>query len=229
VGARFASTNEGRGLKGDARCRSQPLPCRALIAAQYDIARRERNLILGASEQSVLRSGPDAYPVKLVSARMLEGGQLTSAIHATDYTRMAVEDINGGSRRKCVSAIMETFDVGNQVNWRWRGDPFGLGHPQIERGRTNRQQRRARQQVKLTKPPKHIPNAPTKMMKETRRSAGMLMITMPRMVSGQDYFETMNGRSFYALKRGFERELKRARLSTCCGSKRDDHQTAAQT
>ena len=61
-------------------------------------------------------------------------------------------------------------------------------------------------------PPRHILNAPTKLMKGEGYGAGYRYDhDEPDALSGQDYFpEKMGRRSFYhPVERGFERELKK--------------------
>ena len=61
-------------------------------------------------------------------------------------------------------------------------------------------------------PPKHILNAPTKLMKDIGYGAGYKYDhDQDHAFSGQEYFpETMNREVFYnPVNRGFEREMKR--------------------
>jgi putative ATPase len=61
-------------------------------------------------------------------------------------------------------------------------------------------------------PPKHILNAPTKLMKDLGYKAGYIYDhDTPEGFSGQNYFpESMERKSFYhPVERGFERELRK--------------------
>ena len=61
-------------------------------------------------------------------------------------------------------------------------------------------------------PPRHILNAPTKLMKKEGYSAGYIYDPdTPESFSGQDYFpEEMGRTSFYTpVQRGFEREIEK--------------------
>ena len=108
-----------------------------------------------------------------------------------------------------------TISVRPKANWRSRRLRVYHGdRAEIERRLHRLQARRsaAAKEYGSLLPPKHILNAPTKLMKEEDYGAGYLYDhDQPEAFSGQDYFpEKMGRHTFYdPPERGFEREIRK--------------------
>jgi len=184
-------------------------------AAQYDKSGEGHYNLISALHKSVRGSDPDAALYWL--ARMLEGGEDPRFL-ARRITRMAVEDIglaDPGAQRQCLDA-WQTYER--------LGSPEGelaLAQAVLYLALAPKSNaayvayKAARASAKTTgsePPPKHILNAPTKMMKDQGYGAGYAYDhDAEDGFSGQDYFpDTMSRPSFYQpVERGYERDLKK--------------------
>ncbi len=184
-------------------------------AAKYDRAGDEHYNLISALHKSVRGSDPDAALYWL--ARMLGAGEDPRYL-ARRITRMSVEDIglaDPQAQRICLDA-WETFER--------LGSPEGelaLAQaviylalaPKSNAGYVAwKSSAEAARKSGSEPPPKHILNAPTRMMKEQGYGAGYAYDhDAEDGFSGQNYFpETMQRGSFYApVERGFERDLKK--------------------
>jgi len=184
-------------------------------AARYDKAGDEHYNLISALHKSVRGSDPDAALYWF--ARMLEGGEDPRFL-ARRFVRMAVEDIglaDPEAQQVCLAA-WQTYER--------------LGSPEGELALANAvvylalapksnaiyvAYKAARASAKETgslMPPKHILNAPTRLMKDVGYGAGYAYDhDAEDGFSGQDYFpEGMRRPVWYAPpERGFERELKK--------------------
>jgi putative ATPase len=184
-------------------------------AAKYDKSGEEHYNLISALHKSIRGSDPDAALYWF--ARMLEGGEDPRFL-ARRLTRMAVEDIglaDPQAQEQCVAA-WQTYER--------------LGSPEGELALANavvylalapksnavyvayKAARAAARDTGSLMPPRHILNAPTKLMKEIGYGAGYAYDHEAEDgFSGQDYFpEGMKRPVFYAPpERGFERELKK--------------------
>lgn len=184
-------------------------------AAKYDKSGDEHYNLISALHKSVRGSDPDGALYWF--ARMLEGGEDPRFL-ARRLTRMAVEDIglaDPQAQNLCLDA-WQTFER--------------LGSPEGELAlaqavvylalapKSNavyvayKAARNAARETGSLMPPKHILNAPTRMMKDQGYGAGYAYDhDAEDGFSGQNYFpEQMRRPIFYApLERGFERELKK--------------------
>ncbi|MFK7944743.1 MAG: replication-associated recombination protein A [Paracoccaceae bacterium] len=182
-------------------------------APVYDKSGDGHYNLISALHKSVRGSDPDAALYWL--ARMLEAGEDPRYL-ARRITRMAVEDIglaDPAAAQHCVTA-WETYER--------------LGSPEGELAlaqavvylalapKSNaayvayKAARRSAKETGSASPPKHILNAPTKMMKEQGYGAGYNYDhDAEDGFSGQDYFpDNMDRTAFYVpVERGFEREL----------------------
>lgn len=171
--------------------------------------------LISALHKSVRGSDPDAALYWF--ARMLAGGEDPHFI-ARRMTRMACEDIGLADPQALQQCIMgwEAYER--------------LGSPEGELALAQalvylatapkstavykalgKAQKAARKTGSLM-PPKHILNAPTKLMKKEGYSSGYVYDPdTPESFSGQDYFpEKMKRESFYQpVQRGFEREIQK--------------------
>ena len=184
-------------------------------AAQYDKSGEAHFNLISALHKSVRGSDPDAALYWL--ARMLEGGEDPRYL-ARRITRMAVEDIglaDPAAQRHCLDAWATYERLGSP-----EGD-LALAQAVLYLALAPKSNaayaayKAARASAKSTgsaPPPKHILNAPTRMMKEQGYGAGYAYDhDAEDGFSGQDYFpETMSRASFYRpVERGYERELKK--------------------
>ena len=184
-------------------------------AAQYDKGGDAHYNLISALHKSVRGSDPDAALYWF--ARMLEGGEDPRYL-ARRITRMAVEDI-GLADPQAQAVCLQSWDTFERL-----GSPEGelaLAQavtylalaPKSNAGYVAyKAARRAAKQTGSEPPPKHILNAPTKMMKEQGYGAGYAYDhDAEDGFSGQNYFpETMQRPVLYApVERGFERELKK--------------------
>ncbi|MEX5598159.1 replication-associated recombination protein A [Pseudophaeobacter sp. C1-32P7] len=184
-------------------------------AAKYDKSGEEHYNLISALHKSVRGSDPDA--ALYWYARMLEGGE-DPCFLARRLTRMAVEDIalaDPQAQAVCLQA-WETYER--------LGSPEGelaLAQAVIYLAlapKTNagymayKAARRLAKETGSTPPPKHIMNAPTKLMTEQGYGAGYQYDhDAEDGFSGQNYFPEGVKRPvlYQPVERGFERELKR--------------------
>ncbi|GLO68842.1 ATPase AAA [Phaeobacter inhibens] len=184
-------------------------------AAKYDKSGDEHYNLISALHKSVRGSDPDAALYWF--ARMLEGGEDPRYL-ARRLTRMAVEDIalaDPQAQGICIQA-WETYER--------LGSPEGelaLAQAVIYLAlapKTNagymayKAARRLAKQTGSAPPPKHILNAPTKLMKSQGYGEGYdYDHNAADGFSGQNYFPDDVPRPvlYQPVERGFERELKR--------------------
>lgn len=184
-------------------------------AAKYDKSGEEHYNLISALHKSVRGSDPDAALYWF--ARMLEGGEDPRFL-ARRITRMAVEDI-GLADPQAQDVCLQSWQTYERL-----GSPEGelaLAQAVVYIALAPKSNavyvayKAARAAAKLTgsePPPKHILNAPTKMMKEIGYGAGYAYDhDAEDGFSGQNYFpDTMKRPVWYMpLERGFERELKK--------------------
>ena len=184
-------------------------------AAKYDKSGDEHYNLVSALHKSVRGSDPDAALYWL--ARMLEGGEDPRFL-ARRITRMAVEDI-GLADPAAQAHCLHAWQVYERL-----GSPEGelaLAQaviylalaPKSNAGYTAYGAARAEaRRTGSEPPPKHILNAPTKMMKDQGYGAGYAYDhDAEDGFSGQNYFpEAMRRPLLYQpVERGFERELKK--------------------
>ena len=184
-------------------------------AAQYDKSGDAHYNLISALHKSVRGSDPDAALYWL--ARMLAGGEDPRYL-ARRITRMAIEDIglaDPQASRVCLDA-WETYER--------LGSPEGelaLAQaviylalaPKSNAGYAGyRNAMSAAKKTGSEPPPKHILNAPTKLMKEQGYGEGYAYDhDAEDGFSGQNYFPEGMRRGVYyqPVERGFERELKK--------------------
>ncbi len=184
-------------------------------AAQYDKSGDAHYNLISALHKSVRGSDPDAALYWL--ARMLEGGEDPRYL-ARRITRMAWEDIglaDPEAGRVCLAA-WETYER--------LGSPEGelaLAQAIVHLALAPKSNavyaaykaaRKAARDTGSEPPPKHILNAPTRMMKDQGYGAGYRYDhDAEDGFSGQSYFPDGMKRGVYYLPvaRGFERELKK--------------------
>ncbi|HDR29973.1 replication-associated recombination protein A [Rhodovulum sp.] len=184
-------------------------------AAQYDKSGDAHYNLISALHKSVRGSDPDAALYWL--ARMLEGGEDPRFL-ARRITRMAIEDI-GLADPQAQTLCLDAWSVYERL-----GSPEGelaLAQaviylalaPKSNAGyAAYRNARAAAKRTGSEPPPKHILNAPTKLMKDEGYGAGYEYDHDAEAgFSGQDYFpEAMKRGVYYSpVERGFERELTR--------------------
>lgn len=184
-------------------------------AAKYDKSGEEHYNLISALHKSIRGSDPDAALYWF--ARMLEGGEDPRFL-ARRLTRMAVEDI-GLADPQAQGICLDAWQTYER-----------LGSPEGELALANavvylalapksngvyvayKAARASARETGSQMPPRHILNAPTKMMKEIGYGSGYAYDhDAEDGFSGQDYFpEGMRRPVFYAPpERGFERELKK--------------------
>ncbi len=184
-------------------------------AARYDKSGEEHYNLISALHKSVRGSDPDAALYWF--SRMLEGGEDPRFL-ARRITRMAVEDI-GLADPQAQGICLDAWNTYER-----------LGSPEGELALANavaylalapksnaiytayKAARASARETGSLMPPKHILNAPTKLMKEIGYGSGYAYDhDSEDGFSGQDYFpEGMKRPMFYSpLERGFERELKK--------------------
>lgn len=184
-------------------------------AAQYDKSGDAHYNLISALHKSVRGSDPDAALYWF--ARMLEGGEDPRYL-ARRITRMAVEDI-GLADPQAQSICLESWEIFERL-----GSPEGelaiaqalvylaLAPKSNAVYTAYKAARKAAAKTGSEPPPKHILNAPTKLMKSEGYGDGYAYDhDQEDGFSGQDYFpETMARTEFYApVERGFERDLKK--------------------
>jgi putative ATPase len=184
-------------------------------APLYDKGRDGHYNLISALHKSVRGSDPDAALYWL--ARMLDGGEDPLFI-ARRVVRMAVEDIGLADPAALTQALAakEAYD--------FLGSPEGelalaqavlyvATAPKSNAGYVAyKSAMRAAKEHGSLAPPKHILNAPTRLMSEQGYGEGYAYDhDTPEGFSGQDYFpEEMGRRQFYdPPERGFEREVKK--------------------
>jgi len=184
-------------------------------APVYDKDREGHYNLISALHKSLRGSDTDAALYWF--ERMLEGGEDPLYI-ARRLTRFAVEDVGLADPQAQLQAIA-AWDTYERL-----GSPEGdlalaqlviyLGTaPKSNAGYTaHKEARRAAAETGSLMPPKHILNAPTRMMKELGYGAGYEYDhDAPDAFSGQDHFpDGLERREFYRpVERGFEREIKK--------------------
>jgi putative ATPase len=181
----------------------------------YDKADEGHYNLISALHKSVRGSDVDAALYWM--ARMIEGGEDPRFI-ARRLARMAVEDIGLADPQalpQCVAA-WEAYER--------MGSPEGelalvqaliylASAPKSNAAyKAEKAAKRAARETGSLMPPKHILNAPTKLMKEIGYSKGYKYDhDMPDAFSGQNYFpEEMDRKQLYdPPERGFEREIRK--------------------
>jgi putative ATPase len=181
----------------------------------YDKSQDGHYNLISALHKSVRGSDPDASLYYL--ARMLDAGENPLYI-ARRVVRMAVEDIGLADPQALViaNAAKDAYD--------FLGSPEGelaIAQAVIYVATAPKSNaayaafsaaKKVAQEGGSLLPPKHILNAPTKLMKEEDYGAGYeYNHDAPDAFSGQDYFpEALGRQTFYEpVERGFERELKK--------------------
>lgn len=181
----------------------------------YDKSEDGHYNLISALHKSVRGSDPDAALYYL--ARMLDAGE-SPLFLARRIVRMAVEDIGNADPQALVvaNAAKEAFD--------FLGSPEGelaLAQAVVYVATAPKSNavykafsaaRRVAKEGGSLVPPKHILNAPTKLMKGEGYGAGYRYDhDEPDAFSGQNYFPEALGRlSFYRpVERGFEREIRK--------------------
>ena len=184
-------------------------------AAQYDKSGDAHYNLISALHKSVRGSDPDAALYWF--ARMLDGGEDPRYL-ARRITRMAVEDIglaDAQAQTVCIDA-WETYErlgspegelaLAQAVTYLALAPKSNAGYVAYKAARA------AAKATGSEPPPKHILNAPTKLMKDQGYGDGYAYDhEAEEGFSGQNYFpEAMKRPVFYQpVERGFERELKR--------------------
>ncbi|MEM7122915.1 MAG: replication-associated recombination protein A [Pseudomonadota bacterium] len=179
----------------------------------YDKADEGHYNLISALHKSVRGSDPDASLYWL--ARMLDAGEDPLYV-ARRIVRMAIEDIGLADPQalaQCIAA-KDTYDflgspegelaLAQAVIYCATAPKSNAGYKAYKAAR-----RSAKDHGSLT-PPKHILNAPTKMMKEMGYGANYdYDHDAPDAFSGQDYFpdEMTRERYYVPVERGFEREI----------------------
>ena len=181
----------------------------------YDKAADGHYNLISALHKSVRGSDPDAALYWL--ARMLAAGE-DPLFLARRIVRMAIEDV-GLADPQAVQQALAAKDV-----FDFLGSPEGelaLAQAIVYVASAPKSNaidlafgaaRAAARETGSLMPPKHILNAPTKLMKQQEYGVGYLFDhDQPDAFSGQDYFPTeMGRRKFYEpVERGFEREVQK--------------------
>ena len=184
-------------------------------AAKYDKSGDEHYNLISALHKSVRGSDPDAALYWF--ARMLEGGEDPRYL-ARRFVRMAVEDI-GLADPQAQTHCLHAWEIYERI-----GSPEGelaLAQAVIYLALAPKSNagyvayKAARAEARRTgsePPPKHILNAPTKLMGEQGYGVGYAYDhDAEDGFSGQNYFpDTMKRPILYQpVERGFERELKK--------------------
>ncbi|MAM63816.1 replication-associated recombination protein A [Maritimibacter sp. UBA3975] len=184
-------------------------------AAQYDKSGDGHYNLISALHKSVRGSDPDAALYWF--SRMLEGGEDPRFL-ARRLTRMAVEDIGLADPQAngiCIDA-WETYErlgspegelaLAQAVTYLALAPKSNAGYVAYKAARAQAKQ------TGSAPPPKHILNAPTRLMKDEGYGAGYQYDhDAEDGFSGQDYFPDDLKRPVYyqPVERGFERELKK--------------------
>jgi putative ATPase len=184
-------------------------------AAQYDKSGEAHYNLISALHKSVRGSDPDAALYWF--ARMLEGGEDPRYL-ARRITRMAVEDIglaDPAAQRHCLDAWATYERLGSPEGELALAQAVLYLALAPKSNAAYNAYKAARASAKSTgshPPPKHILNAPTKMMKDQGYGKGYAYDhDAEDGFSGQNYFpEQMSRPQFYEpVERGFERDLKK--------------------
>jgi putative ATPase len=197
----------------DAAAVAELLPARA---AHYDRAGDWHYDLISALHKSVRGSDPDAALYWL--ARMLNGGE-DGLYVARRLIRMAVEDVGLADPQAL------TLAVAARDTYQMLGSPEGdlaLAEAAIYMALAPKsnatyvafgEAKRLAAETAHTAPPKHIVNAPTKLMKELGHGAGYdYDHNAPGAFSGQNYFPVevkIRPVLYNPVERGFEREMKK--------------------
>ena len=184
-------------------------------AAKYDKSGDEHFNLISALHKSVRGSDPDAALYWL--ARMLEGGEDPRYL-ARRITRMAVEDIglaDSHGQTICLQA-WQTYErlgspegelaLAQAVNYLALAPKSNAAYTAYKAARD------AARRTGSEPPPRHILNAPTKMMKEQGYGEGYAYDhDAEDGFSGQNYFPDGMKRPilYQPVERGYERELKK--------------------
>ena len=184
-------------------------------AARYDKSGDEHYNLISALHKSIRGSDPDAALYWL--ARMLTGGEDPRFL-ARRLTRMAVEDIglaDPEANTVCLNA-WQTYErlgspegelaLAQAVIYLALAPKSNAGYGAFKQAMA------AAKKTGSEPPPKHILNAPTRLMKDEGYGAGYAYDhDAPDGFSGQNYFPDGMKRGVYYLpvERGFERELKK--------------------
>jgi putative ATPase len=184
-------------------------------ATKYDKSGDEHYNLISALHKSVRGSDPDAALYWL--ARMLAGGEDPRFL-ARRITRMAVEDVGLADQQAqsiCLQA-WETFErlgspegelaLAQAVTYLALAPKSNAGYAAYKAAMD------AARKTGSEPPPRHILNAPTRLMKEQGFGAGYAYDhDQEDAFSGQNYFpETMKRPVYYVpVDRGFERDLKK--------------------
>ncbi len=204
------------GWKSDTKLSRDQLSTRLMRrAAKYDKSGEEHYNLISALHKSVRGSDPDAALYWF--ARMLEGGEDPRFL-ARRITRMAVEDI-GLADPQAQAVCLDGWQTYERL-----GSPEGelalaqavvylaLAPKSNAVYTAYKSARAAARDTGSLPPPKHILNAPTKLMKDIGYGTGYAYDhDAEDGFSGQDYFPESMKRPVYYLppERGFERELKK--------------------
>ncbi|MFZ1726410.1 MAG: replication-associated recombination protein A [Albidovulum sp.] len=184
-------------------------------AAKYDKSGDEHYNLISALHKSVRGSDPDAALYWL--ARMLEGGEDPRYL-ARRITRMAVEDIglaDSHGQTICLQAWQTYERLGSPEGELALAQAviyLALAPKSNAAYTAYKAARDAARRTGSEPPPRHILNAPTKMMKEQGYGEGYAYDhDAEDGFSGQNYFpETMKRPILYQpVERGYERELKK--------------------
>ena len=184
-------------------------------AAQYDKSGDAHYNLISALHKSVRGSDPDAAMYRYT--RMLAGGEDPRYL-ARRFTRMAVEDIglaDPQAQRVCLDA-WETYErlgspegelaLAQAVIYLALAPKSNAGYAAYKAAVV------AAKKTGSEPPPKHILNAPTRLMKEQGYGDGYAYDhDQEDAFSGQNYFPDGMKRGVYyvPVERGFERELKK--------------------
>jgi putative ATPase len=171
--------------------------------------------LISAMHKSVRGSDPDAALYWF--ARMLAGGEDPHFI-ARRMTRMAVEDIGLADPHAlphCIAAWNAYERLGSPEGELALAQAviyLATAPKSIATYTAFKNAQKAAQDTGSFMPPKHILNAPTKLMEEQGYGIGYIYDPdTPESFSGQEYFPEETGRlSFYhPVERGFERDIKK--------------------
>ena len=184
-------------------------------AAQYDKSGDAHYNLISALHKSVRGSDPDAALYWL--ARMLEGGEDPRYL-ARRITRMAIEDVglaDPQAQRVCLDS-WETYErlgspegelaLGQAVTYLALAPKSNASYVAFKGAAV------AAKSTGSQTPPKHILNAPTRLMKEQGYGKGYAYDHDEKEAfSGQNYFPDGMERGIYyqPAERGYERELKK--------------------
>jgi len=182
-------------------------------AAQYDKLGDGHYNLISALHKSIRGSDPDAALYWF--SRMLEGGEDPRFL-ARRLTRMAVEDIalaDPQAQQVCLAAWQSYERLGSPEGELALANAviyLALAPKSNAAYVAYKAARKLAAQTGSLAPPKHILNAPTKLMKEQGYGAGYAYDhDAEDGFSGQNYFpDTITRPSFYEpVERGFERDL----------------------